>query len=322
MAEETRPQTNENESVFRPQLKYLLWVVGLGIGVFTLLPQVGQLRYLSRIWGSVNGLWLGVAFAGTVLTYAAAAVVQRGSVAKPPALWRAAIAQLAAMFAANVGPHQGVGTAYVLERFIEKSGMERRQAIVAVTLIAVATMTIHIILLATVLAVLGRAGLLFARRIREWQIIVAIIVVIAAVIFFVTSPQRMRDAVRTARASWQDIKGLYRHPIRTLELFGGSLVVTTSYIVALLASLWGVGAHISMFHAAAVYLIGSLIGSVSPTPGGLGVLESAFVAILVSFGIGPERSVAGVLLYRFLTFWLPILPGLAAFRYLARKGCL
>ncbi len=89
-----------------------------------------------------------------------------------------------------------------------------------------------------------------------------------------------------------------------------------AYIPTLYVCLFGVGAQVSLLDTAAVFLTGEILGGASPMPGGLGVLEGAFVAGLTAFGVATNQAVAGVLLYRLLTFWLPIIPGAFAFRYL------
>ncbi len=79
------------------------------------------------------------------------------------------------------------------------------------------------------------------------------------------------------------------------------------------------GAHLAVGHVALVYLAGSALATASPTPGGLGVLEAALVAGLTSVGAPAGAGVSGVLTFRLLTFWLPLLPGLAAFQILRHR---
>jgi glycosyltransferase 2 family protein len=71
---------------------------------------------------------------------------------------------------------------------------------------------------------------------------------------------------------------------------------------------------------AVAYLAGAAVASVSPTPGGLGALEAALVAGLTAVGGPAGPAVAGVLAFRLLTFWLPILPGWMAYRTLRANG--
>jgi len=42
------------------------------------------------------------------------------------------------------------------------------------------------------------------------------------------------------------------------------------------------------------------------TPGGLGVVEGSLTIALVAYGGSTASIVAGVLLYRILSFWLPV----------------
>jgi uncharacterized protein (TIRG00374 family) len=80
------------------------------------------------------------------------------------------------------------------------------------------------------------------------------------------------------------------------------------------------GVDTSVAHLAVTYLVGAAAGSAAPVPGGLGVTEAALIAGLVGFGVPTAPAVAGVLSFRLLTFWLPIIPGGLVFRHLARSG--
>lgn len=56
------------------------------------------------------------------------------------------------------------------------------------------------------------------------------------------------------------------------------------------------------------------IASVIPvTPGGLGVIEVALVAITVAFGAPRATAIVAVLGYRLINYWLPLLPGAVAY---------
>jgi undecaprenyl-diphosphatase len=49
-------------------------------------------------------------------------------------------------------------------------------------------------------------------------------------------------------------------------------------------------------------------------------MEAALVAGLTGLGAPPGPAIAGVLTYRLITFWMPILPGWVMFRRLGRQG--
>ena len=101
-----------------------------------------------------------------------------------------------------------------------------------------------------------------------------------------------------------------------------ALGVTGGYIVALTSALHAFGAYPSLLMVAGAYLAGAAIASVSPTPGGLGAMEAALVAGLTRLGVTAGPAIAGVLAFRLVTYWLPIVPGAVAVRVLRRRQAL
>jgi hypothetical protein len=66
------------------------------------------------------------------------------------------------------------------------------------------------------------------------------------------------------------------------------------------------------------FSIGYLFSIVSPTPAGIGVVETLMPLGLVSLNVPLGRATVITLAYRALTFWFPLLIGFAAFQYLRR----
>jgi uncharacterized membrane protein YbhN (UPF0104 family) len=70
-----------------------------------------------------------------------------------------------------------------------------------------------------------------------------------------------------------------------------------------------------------VLLLGYLVGYLAnliPVPGGVGVLEGGLAGTLILYGAPPVPTVAGVLVYHAIAFWLPSLGGLWAYARLRR----
>jgi len=61
--------------------------------------------------------------------------------------------------------------------------------------------------------------------------------------------------------------------------------------------------------------IASMVATIGPIPVGLGTFEAGSVGMLSFLGVSIEAALAGTLLLRALTFWLPMLPGI----WLARR---
>jgi undecaprenyl-diphosphatase len=100
------------------------------------------------------------------------------------------------------------------------------------------------------------------------------------------------------------------------RLLVGTLGVTFGHGLAFAAAVSACGVHVPILATVAVFLAGSAVGSASPTPGGLGALEAALVAGLAGVGAATAPAVAGVLAYRLITYWLPIIPGAVALHLL------
>ena len=73
------------------------------------------------------------------------------------------------------------------------------------------------------------------------------------------------------------------------------------------------GYTIGLGHLLVGYVVAYSIGTLAPTPGGLGAVEGILIALFVSFGVPSAIAVAVVLVYRIINFWLPIPPGFIAY---------
>ena len=73
------------------------------------------------------------------------------------------------------------------------------------------------------------------------------------------------------------------------------------------------GYTIGLGHLLVAYVVAYSIGTLAPTPGGLGAVEGIMIALFASFGVPSAVAVAVVLVYRIINFWLPIPPGFVAY---------
>jgi undecaprenyl-diphosphatase len=111
-----------------------------------------------------------------------------------------------------------------------------------------------------------------------------------------------------------------RQPVRAAQLIGGEVAFLAFSALGLATTLSALGATYDLWAVIAVFIVGSTLGQLLPTPGGLGAVEGALVAGLTAIGIPPTDAVAATLTTRVLMFWLPVLPGIAAFRLLQHHG--
>jgi len=98
----------------------------------------------------------------------------------------------------------------------------------------------------------------------------------------------------------------------------GSLGYLSFDIAVLWATLNAVGYHPQLATLVLGYIIGYL-ANIIPIPGGVGVLEGGLVGTLVIYGAPPTQTVAGVLVYHAIAFWIPSLGGLWAYARIRRQ---
>jgi len=108
-------------------------------------------------------------------------------------------------------------------------------------------------------------------------------------------------------------------PRKLIEGVGGALLLSLAYIACLATCVAAFGGSVPIANIGVVYLTGSALGSIIPTPGGLGAVEAALTAGLTAAGVPGGVAAGAVLLFRLLTFWLPVPLGWAALHYLERE---
>ena len=80
----------------------------------------------------------------------------------------------------------------------------------------------------------------------------------------------------------------------------------------LVAALVAVGAHVRPMLVLVAYVASIALALVPITPGGLGIVEAGLTTLLVLAGATADQALVGTLLYRLMSFWLPIPVGAVA----------
>jgi uncharacterized membrane protein YbhN (UPF0104 family) len=119
-----------------------------------------------------------------------------------------------------------------------------------------------------------------------------------------------------ARTAAGDLVG---HPARLATLIVCTAAVKASNLLALYAALWAFDGDVASWRVAVVYLVGATAAEIVPTPAGLGTVDAALIAGLVTTGVSGGATLAAVIVYRLVSFWAPIIPGLVASAMLRRR---
>ena len=309
------------EQLTRVRPRTLLTLGVLGGAVYFLYPQLllaGQ--NADKVVDATPG-WAAAALALSLVTYVGAAMGIMGSVPDRLPLGSTFLCQLAATFSNRVTPAQVGGYAVNL-RYLQKQGLDTPTAATGVGLNTIGGVLVHVPLLVVFLIAAGSETSLSLPlpSSSAFAVIAGVFVVAGAVAVAIP---RVRAFLRTKvlgtlRTAVGSLGAVARRPAKLGLLLGGSAIVTLGYSLSLYASVLAFGGGVSFVAVTAAYLAGSIVASAAPTPGGLGAAEAALVAGLTVADLPQATAVPAVLLFRLMTFWLPILPGWLALRRLQR----
>ena len=231
------------------------------------------------------------------------------------------LGQVASSFASKLAP-AGIGGMALNVRFLQKQGVDRPVAVSGVGLSTVAGLIAHLSLVGVFVVWAGRDAFgSFHLPDVHWFLIGGLVALaLGALGLALPFTRRLltQRLLPVLRRAFDGISEVARRPGKVALLFGGSVVTTFAYLLALYFSIVAFGGGLSLATVGAVFLVGSAVASAAPTPGGLGAMEAALIGGLVAAGMDKAVAVPAVFLFRLATFWLPILPGWLSFTWLQR----
>ncbi|GAA4547395.1 lysylphosphatidylglycerol synthase domain-containing protein [Pseudonocardia xishanensis] len=294
-------------------------VVGLlllGAAVYTLLPLLSSTGEVLVALRGADRLWLTVAFATGLVAIVLSAVSFLGSSPVPLPFWRTTAVQVAAAFTGRTTPG-GIGFVGLNVAFLERLGVRRSSAIGATVLNIAGGGLVGAVCCLVGLLVLGASSVVRDLRIPwGWPLYAVLAAAVVAAVAVLASPYGSRRVVRPGLRIARELGATLRHPLRATQLFGGALGHMLASGAGLVACLAALGAPIPLLGVMAVFMVAQTLGHLLPVPGGTGPVEAMMIGGLVTLGTSTGVAVAAVLVCRLLTYWLPVVPGIAVFRYL------
>ena len=320
--ERAEPPTVETVSLERLRPRVLLSALSILLAVYLIGTNLVGVDIIGTV-ASSNPVWILVALIAFGLSYLGAAWGLVGFVPETIPLRRVFTAQVALGFIRLVAPST-LGIAAVNTRLLTRMKIPLPSAGASVAASQAAAFIVSVPLI-VVLGLLTGREVNFGIRLSTIVVAVGAVVLTAAVVLWLVPAVRTR-----AGKAWRSFveRGLPRlldavqDPKRLAMGLGGNLLLTLGYGVALYASVAAVGAEIPIATATLIYVSGNAVGSIVPTPGGLGAVEAALTAGLTAAGVPAGEAFSAVILFRLITFWLPIPVGWFAWRSLQRAGAL
>jgi glycosyltransferase 2 family protein len=306
----------------RIRLRTLVTLVAAVFAAYLLAVDLTKTSF-SHVLRHADWRWTAVAVILSALTYVGATWQLSGFVLEHLRPVRTFLAEVACSFVTLVTP-AAVGGAALNVRYLRKADVAPADAVASVGVAQVVALVLHLILL-VIFAALTGASHATSIRPPEWSyFVLAALAGVALIVFAVPAGRRLLLARLTPTLGQviPRLLDLAQRPVKLAEGIGGTLLVTACYIACLAVCVHAFGGSLPFVAVAVVYLTGNAIGSAVPIPGGIGTVDAALSAGLTAAGLHGTVAFSSVLLFRTLTFWLPVPVGWTALNYLQRREAL
>jgi undecaprenyl-diphosphatase len=313
------------ERIERVRLRSVAYLLIGGIAAYVVIHELSDVAGMLTQVGNAEWAWAPPILAMSATTYLGAALALAGSVPDRLPAGPLVLSQLAGSFMNRITPVK-VGGMAVGVRFLQKAGVDPARAVTGEGLVALFGFVGHATLTVVFLLYAGQGGYGDVDLPSEQTVVLGLAVVLAAAGVVMLLPFGRRLAldklVPALRRAVAGVDQVAHSPTKLFTLVSGGLVVTLSYLFCLWFSLQAFGGGPSFAVVGVVYLTGSAVAQAAPTPGGVGAVEAVLIAGLTAVGVDKDVAVPAVFLFRLATFWLPVLPGWLAFRWLTRHTML
>lgn len=305
-----------------PKRRTIVLIVFIIFAIYILLPQFGSFQKSLSVIKNIDVLPIAAALLSITLTFLLAAQTYRFLSLKPLQYHRTILVALANMFTNRLLP-AGTGSIATFYLYLRRNKHTVTQAgsVIAVN---------NFLGFAAHAALLGIIFLFYRQGYSGFQapnfnaayLGVALIVIFGIILFLILKKSWHRKLRTNWRQLIKNIKYYFHYPARLIGAFASSLTLTLSHAATLWFCTMAVGIEISFIAALAVFTIGILAGTATPTPGGLGGTEAGLLAGLISYQVPAELALAAVIVYRLIGYWLTLVIGILTYGYISRRGYL
>ena len=303
------------------------WLTGaaLVIAVSFAARHFSEAEQIARAAQQAQPWWLIVAVCLQLLTYVAQSGIWRdiarlggGSLG-----WRESLRlSLAKLFVDQAVPTSGIAGTAALAKYLEQRGMRRPVVLAGVIVNLTSYFSTYVVLLVAAFFLLPLEGGAREAAIVVGSLFIGGSVALVAALFILPSRRgrflRPLDRVRTiARAhAWlnEADKSLIRRPTLFLRSCGYQATIMLADATTLWTLVHAFGGEAPGLAVLASFMVANLFRSVGILPGGLGTFEASSIFTLHLAGVSLPAALSATLLFRALSFWLPMLPGAWASR--------
>jgi uncharacterized protein (TIRG00374 family) len=304
----------------------LIMIAGLLIGGWALIDVLVN---VSNSFDTVIGadwLWVIISFVLAQLPYLALGLQNVGSVADTLPFGRAVAVEVAGSFSVLAG-----GTPAVLAtrvRFLQQQGYDASVGLSSAAITAAAGWIANLVLVVCSLpfawASIDLTTTPHGLDPKVAWIALAVVVVVSVVAGLAVAVPRLRrlaaEHVRPrVRQVWANLRQIAISPRKLVLLASGSFARQLLAAMTLSVSLRAFGVHLWLPVLIVIITLAGIIGGVSPSPGGIGVVEAGMILGLTAAGVAEADATAAVFIQRLFTSYLPPIWGWAVLVWMRKK---
>lgn len=293
--------------------KYKNYIFIVLIALLTLkvfIPQLDDLQDSLAALKEANLYWMGLAL---VVYFSAVPIMAYQFMLltfKKLVFWMTFRVQMAGLFVNKLLP-AGLGSVSLNMFYFIKVGHSANKATTIVTMDAIASAIAFILLIvaALITSSITLKGLQGDVHIPV-NLVLFLLIILVGIMYYVYKSVGWRSKIK---AAWLDFKANikeYKTRPRSvvLAVFTNGLV-SLANLAVLYLSAKAVGIDITFAEALLAYSFGNIAATLVPTPGGIGSTEAGLYSGLVLVGIDGANAILITMLYRLVSYWIPILPG-------------
>jgi Mg2+-importing ATPase len=318
----------EGQSFSRPAL-WITWLLGAAMlgAVVGLALHFTDAQSFARLLTQTQPMWLICAVGLQVLTYAAQGQIFRTvfkAGAQHLSLGQAARLSLMKLFVDQALPSSGLSGAFAVVASFLRLGFAKPVVLACLVLDLSGYFLAYVLSVGVALLVL-----IFQGHATAAVMTLCLVFVVISLALALLAPRLAGHAKLAARVPGQRF-AIIRKGVSLLTGADTTLVLSHKLLwrvtlleLAIIAldstTLWvlvrALGVSAAPLGLFAGFMLASVLRSIGIVPGGLGAFEAALVVSLHGVGVEVAVALSATLLFRGLTFWLPMLPGL----WLARR---
>jgi undecaprenyl-diphosphatase len=281
------------------------------VGIYYLIPQLGAFRHTLTVIRHASWLWLLLGLLVTCLSFVASAITQFAAGNYLGKLSDIAYLDFAGSFINHFLPFS-VGGVNFTRRYYKKLDQPEAKALImsSIPIIFGVISTVIMVAIISPITLINYLNKIHSTHLNSWKLYLAVAVLVALIIAIVIFRNKVKSFLMEAWTGLKSIKDVKQLAV----LLAGSLSVTFTSTGVLFLSVLAIHQSVSIVAIFVLYVTSSLVSNAAPTPGGIGATEAVLVIGLHALHLSLPDAAAATLIYRFFTFWLPILPGAIALR--------